>query len=270
MKKYNHFFLSLLCFVSFCFLIIGCSSGGGSSGTGGLRIQGVVVDPQTSKPISKTSVSISQTGDTATTDQNGNFVIDTDPLSGDIELIVENNTATSRTSLKNIPAETESVTCRLEFDERNKKTEVKDISITKKPRAEATKTPRPSPTPKSTIDNNDDDNSGGNDDGSSGGNGNNDGDDDSGNGSGNGNGNNNGGGSGNGNGGQEQEVEVTSNITALTSSSATVGGYVFTIDSETDFGNRDSLSEFSVGERVEAKGKYQGQILIADKIKLKN
>ncbi len=262
-----------------CVLIapLGCS-GGGSSGTGGLRIDGTVLSRQGAAPLSGLTVTVSQTGDSAVTDMSGTFSIATSQVVGDAELLIESSTLSSRAQVSGIPSDASVVTVRISVDESTEDAEVEDVQVERRHHGGDGNggSGGSGGSGASGGSGGDDHGSGGNDDsgddhggagtggnGGHGGHGNDDGGGASG-----GSGATGGSGGSGGSGGGEQEIEVTGAITALSATSVTVQGNVFTVDSETDFGHRSSLSQFSVGEIVDAKGRRVNGVLFADRVRL--
>lgn len=263
----------------------GCSSGGGSAGTGGLRVEGTVIASGSSQPLSGLLVTVAQTGDSATTDVSGSFAVDTSSVSGTIELLLERQDLSARTVVEGVPSDASVVALRIRVDVEQQNSEVEEINITRRRGNEGSGGSGGSGGGAGSggSDDGDDDGDGGSgghggdDDGGggsggSGGSGGDDDDDDDGSAGSGGGGGSGGsdGAAGNGGNGGEQEFRVTGPITALTASTVTVEGLVFMVNAETDFGSRSSLSEFSVGETVEARGEIIGGILVAERVRLED
>jgi len=105
MKK---IFLILLISVS-----IGC--GGGSAGTGGQRFDGEIVT-RDGTPVPNATVTLTNTGDSAVSDANGKYSIDTDSLSGTVTIEVALDNSTATTQVNDIPEDASEIEVRIEFD----------------------------------------------------------------------------------------------------------------------------------------------------------
>lgn len=66
------------------------------------------------------------------------------------------------------------------------------------------------------------------------------------------------------------EVEIKGNISAITDTTVTVEGQVFTISTNTQYEDGSSLSAYHVGDRVEVSGRIISGILTLRKIKIED
>ena len=82
-NKFKAFIVSIL-----TFLVISC--GGGTRGTGDLTIEGKLLD-NSGSPVSGALITFTKTGDTSTTNNNGEFRLVTQSIEDDTEFLVETN-----------------------------------------------------------------------------------------------------------------------------------------------------------------------------------
>ena len=113
-------------FLSLAFPLLLGSCGGNTSGTGGITFEGKVLRTN-NQPISMAVVVVLNTGDTATTDAQGSFLIQTN-ASGELQIEVETSSGRGQTSIKNIPNNSGHVTATLVVDD-NANLTSRDITI---------------------------------------------------------------------------------------------------------------------------------------------
>lgn len=100
-----------------CFLLVavgGCA--GGTTGTGGLQLRGVVLNTQ-KLPVAGATITSVATGDSAITDANGMFELTTAVENDEMTLSVDIGTVSGSTTIRNIPAEAVALELELELDE---------------------------------------------------------------------------------------------------------------------------------------------------------
>lgn len=107
-------------------LVVGC--GGGTGGTGLQDYQGKILTKSLA-PVAGAEVTIVQTGDSAVTDERGEFLIRTELDGGDVGLLIEGSDFSSQVVLPDIPAQATIVVVTLELDEVTKTVSTKDIVV---------------------------------------------------------------------------------------------------------------------------------------------
>jgi len=111
----------------FCSLIIfGC--GGGSAGTGTVSLSGKLLNPQ-DEPVSGAIVTIVETGETAVTDANGNFSIETNTAGQEVALQVESEEVTATVSVSTATQEDSKVGVQLEVDNERSTVSVRNYEV---------------------------------------------------------------------------------------------------------------------------------------------
>lgn len=110
-------------------LLHGC--GGGSAGTGGQRFDGEVVT-RDGAPISNATVTITDTGDSAISDSNGRFSIDTDSVSGAVTFEIVSDDSSATTVVHDIPEDAVEIEVRIEFDKEQKEAKPTKVEIKKR------------------------------------------------------------------------------------------------------------------------------------------
>ena len=302
MSKFTPLIIAICCL----FLPFGPGGCGGStSGTGGTRIQGLVLN-QNQAAFANATVTLLNTGSTTITDAAGQFQI-LESVSGDLQFEFVRGDLTAQATVSGIDPDSVSVEVTFRVDERNNTAEPTEVKQRKRGEDSS-----------AGSGDDDDDNGGGgvsgddDDDNSGPGGGTAVGDDDDDDGGGSGGGSvgdddddnagtpgespGSGGGSGSGDddddsvqqpgggaGGDSssdddddssQQVEVEGSITAISSSSITVDGATFSITAQTEFdgANGDSATwqDFAVGDSVAVKGFGSGGSLVAEKVELKD
>lgn len=131
--------------------IAGC--GGGTTGTGGTgssQFAGRIVY-STGEPVANATVVLQETGDTATSDAEGNFVIESDLTTPTATLLIETTEIQTQTTITDIPAGPQEVTVQLSVDKSTQEVnvsakEVKPRRRRPKPTAVPTALPSPDPT----------------------------------------------------------------------------------------------------------------------------
>ena len=283
----------LLSIVILVTMFLGC--GGGTSGTGGMTVEGSVQSFQ-GKSLAGVSVIVLESGDSSVTDTNGLFSIPT-TRRDTLTLSIESSRAIASTQVTEIPEDAVTVRVRLTLQSDERGVARREVEIERRapkatatPRSEATARPTATPRvvgtssslpqPAPTQESNDSDGSGDDDSDkrtpnptSTSRSGDDSDDDDHGSGS-----------------NKTPTPQVTTSprategsddnsdlednargaISQVSSTSITVNGLQFTINSRTELkdedGRRTSISSFSVGEQVKVQGKYSGTTLVAVKI----
>ena len=92
----------------------GCA--GGTSGTGGLQVRGVVLNTQ-KLPVAGATIMSVATGDSTITDANGMFDLTTAVENDEVTLSVDIGTVSGSATIRNIPAEAFALEIELELDE---------------------------------------------------------------------------------------------------------------------------------------------------------
>jgi hypothetical protein len=108
--------LLLLAFQIALFFILTSCSGGGSSGTGTTVIRGQVFS-STNTPVANAELTVISTGDSATTDAEGNFVIETAPQTGSVELEIATAAGTDSITINDPDGEASSLNIQITLDE---------------------------------------------------------------------------------------------------------------------------------------------------------
>lgn len=85
-------------------VIFAVSCGGGTSGTGLNAYEGTVTD-QKGAPLEGVSLTVESTGDSAKTDRNGNFELQSSASGQEVALLAESSTRSSRVTVRNVFAE---------------------------------------------------------------------------------------------------------------------------------------------------------------------
>jgi hypothetical protein len=83
-------------------LLWGGGCGGGTRGSGGQFFEGLVSDSN-SRSLSGVTVTIFATGDSAVTDENGSFEIQTTSVSGAVEFLLESGSFSGKVATENVP-----------------------------------------------------------------------------------------------------------------------------------------------------------------------
>ena len=127
----------------FCWVVLaGC--GGGSKGTGGDELYGKVLFAN-SQPAANVEVTTLASGDSATTDEDGEFRIEADLPVGDVSVGIDTGTFSSTVTIAGVPAEDSTIRCVIELDAQAQAARLTDVTIGD--RRTPTPTPRPSATP---------------------------------------------------------------------------------------------------------------------------
>jgi hypothetical protein len=278
-ERLRHFVITVL-------LLLGIGCGGGTRGSGGQLYEGFIGD-ESLKALPGLSVTIVQSGDSAISDQDGKFTIETATLSGQLSLLVEGNNLSTTVKTAEVPEDAIRIKLSITIPSSGASGASASIEVTERrpPEVTATKTPAGSGDDSgqsgnggSSDDDDDDDDSdddgsdeGGSDDspGDSGG-----GEDGSG---GNSGGNSGGGGSGGNGGGSGSDSpqdgdkrDVTGTISAISGSSVTTGGLEFFVTEDSEFRNADgkeaTLGDFKIGTSVRARGEYRAGKLFLERL----
>ena len=290
-EKLRHLVITLL-------LLSGIGCGGGTRGSGGQLYDGFIGD-KSAKPLPGLSVTIVQSGDSAISDQDGRFTIETTPLSGQLSLLVEGNSISTTVQLGEVPEDAVRIKLSVAIPSGGGSGATATIEVTERrpQRVPATKTPAGSgedsdrPGNEDSSDNDDDadedtsgdggdDSDGGSDDDSDddgsgrGGSDNNpadSGDDDnSGGNSGGGGSGSNGGGSGSDSPRDGDKRDVTGSISLISGSRVTAAGLEFLVTEDSEFrtseGKKATIGDFKIGASVRARGVYQSGNLLLERL----
>ncbi|MBX7138472.1 MAG: hypothetical protein K1X83_10860 [Oligoflexia bacterium] len=120
--------------VIFCSVVIGC--GGGSKGTGAVDFVGRAVT-LSGTGVSGAQITITSTGDSGTTDADGNFNISSAVEAGDVELLVDTDNFSATTVIPNVPGTAKVVRVTLEVDEENEEVSNRDVQVEEHERSES-------------------------------------------------------------------------------------------------------------------------------------
>jgi hypothetical protein len=295
-QKLRHLVITVL-------LLSGIGCGGGTRGSGGQLYDGFIGD-KSAKPLPGLSVTIVQSGDSAISDQDGRFTIETTPLSGQLSLLVEGNSISTTVQLGEVPEDAVRIKLSVTIPSGGGSGATATVEVTERrpQRVPATKTPAGSgedsdrPGNDGSSDNDDDADDENNDiDGDSGSNSgdddnsdegsdddsNDDGsddspvdsgddDDNSGGNSGNGGSGSNGGGSGSDSPRDGDKRDVTGSISLISGSSVTAAGLEFVVTEDSEFRNSDgreaTIGDFKIGTSVRARGVYQSGKLLLERL----
>lgn len=152
--------LMMLCWAMVLVIFItapGC--GGGTDGSGlSTSLQGQIVSSGDASPIGGVTVTDLQTGNSAVSDSQGNFVIETTISASSVTLMFENNAGLSTTAvIQNVSNDAESVTLKVTANPRTNSVQARVESVTPRgspePEATATSVPGGNPTPVPTVEN---------------------------------------------------------------------------------------------------------------------
>ena len=258
MKNFKlHTLFSLLAI--FAVMIPGC--GGGSRGTGTLTIEGRVLNTR-GQAVQSADVTNLETGATTKTTSNGSFELVTESLSGELSFLIDTGAfeVTSRGGGQ-ISEDVERIKVNITLNTTSAKpTAEQNITITnRKPNnsssssssnsssssssSKSSSSSNSSSSSQSSDDDGDDDNSTSSSSSSSSSDDDND---------------------------DQTEVRVQGNIQNITANTITVKQTTFTVNNETEFDGYERLSDFSVGEEVEIKGRFISEVLVAEEIKLED
>ncbi len=131
------------------------SCGGGTVGTdvgGATRILGRVVSTA-GNALGNASITLEETGDSAISDENGNFTIFAELQVVELSLLIEAQGVHSRSRLQNIPIAPEEIRLTVAVDLESQESVITDTEITVRPtpqptqKPEGTRKPRETPTP---------------------------------------------------------------------------------------------------------------------------
>lgn len=125
----------------------GC--GGGTTGTGGTgstEFSGKILD-DSGAPVGNAMVTIEETGDSAVTDDQGNFTVETSIESSSVTVRVQSEATDVKTTVDDIPDEPQSIAVTFEINRRKNTLSVKRRDVIQRP----TRTPRPTPESKPTT-----------------------------------------------------------------------------------------------------------------------
>ena len=250
--------------------IPGC--GGSTSGTGGVTVEGRLVELN-NVPLRAAQITILQSGESAVSDSQGNFTINT-PFASAFELLIEDSGFTVQSKVENIPENAETLVIVITVNRKDRSATSETKEIRQRERDDS-----------SSDDQSESEDDSDKEDGSS-----NDDKDDSNNGSGgsnnddssNDNSSNNGGkDNGDHNSGDDssddhsnpsdgKEYRQEGLISAITSTTVTVNGVTFVPTTKSEYRDRDgkkaTLAMFVTGTRVRVQGKLRNGIIELDKL----
>ena len=130
--------------VLLCTFLAGC--GGGSKGTGGDELYGKVLF-RDAQPAANVEVTTLSSGDSATTDENGDFRIEADLPAGDLPLGIDTKVFSSTVTIAGLPAGESSIRCVIELDSAAQAARVTEVTIGSRHTPTPTPTKRPPATP---------------------------------------------------------------------------------------------------------------------------
>lgn len=277
-----------LCIILLLGFLGGC--GGGTQGTGGIAIEGRLLKTD-GTGLPDTTVTVAQTGDSTTTDLNGSFSLTTTVV-GDTSLLLENSTLSTEVAIGALSTNAASVRVTISVNEDDNSGAVDEIEIEE--RDDDREDGNGGSNSGSNDDDDDDDDSSSsesndhdddesedNDDGSENEQEDDDGEDDYND----GNESSNSGNSGSNNGESENnesgngnpisscdDEDPTGPISEVSTSSITVGGITFIINTETriEDANEDPISvgALNTGLLVRVQGECENESLIAERIRI--
>ena len=134
----------------FIIIVILSSCGGGTTGTGTLSersFSGTLNDTKGS-PLASFNITILESGDSAKTDENGNFLIDTSLEEDKATFLVEGSSLNNEVEVSNLPQDQGVVNLELEGDTENNTIVLLSVEITPLVGVD------PTPTPTATLDDN--------------------------------------------------------------------------------------------------------------------
>ncbi|MCB0320931.1 MAG: hypothetical protein KDD60_08390 [Bdellovibrionales bacterium] len=136
--KYSNLVMRALFLILSLGLLIGC--GGSTTGTGGVSVEGkvLVADAQgTVTPVSNAQVFVTETGDSAVSDANGNYVIVTDKRAA-YTLLVEVEEFSATTTITDVPANVSKVKANLRLDRESNTVSGENVEFEREDSAEST------------------------------------------------------------------------------------------------------------------------------------
>lgn len=286
-------------------LLVGIGCGGGTRGSGGQLYEGFIGD-ESLKALPGLSVTIVQSGDSATSDEEGRFTIQTTSLAGKLSLLVEGSNISTTIETAEVPADATRIKLTITIPSSGSSGASATIEVTERRPPKKPSTPtgsgggsnRPnddSPSDEGEEDDSNDDNEDSDDDADDGAEDNSDDDDgdsdsnddpnggssgggssDDGSGDSDGDDDDSGssGGSGDGSGGDSPQDgdkrDVTGTISSISGSSITVTGLEFHVTDDSEFrdleGKESSLGNFNVGVSVRARGVYQSGKILLERL----
>ena len=260
-----------------------CGCGGGTEGTGGVTIQGRVLDIS-NLPLAGVEVKAADTNDIDVTDSAGTFAVVANTNITSATLAFKKAAAQASFTIDSIPADTESIEANFTVDFGSGSASAGNVQFKKrKPTNEDNSSggngPAATPTPDDHGSNSNDD-KGEDNDGSSGGSGSSgggDGGSNSGSSGGSGSNSGSGGGSSGGSGSgsnNNQEREVTGLITEVSNSAIVVDAVTFVPTNNTEYkdieGKRTTIEGIFVGQTAKAKGKFINEVLTLEKLEIED
>lgn len=111
--------------------ISGVGCGGSTRGTGGVTIEGRLVAVVSLEPIAGVTVTALETGDSAISDQNGDFVIESEP-GVPVSFAIEDSSFQAQVTVSDIPADAEIVTLTIELNRQEKTAQSKPTTVKKR------------------------------------------------------------------------------------------------------------------------------------------
>lgn len=258
-------------------MLVGIGCGGGTRGSGGQLYDGFVGD-ESQRALSGVTVTLLESGDSAVSDQSGRFTIKTENLSGTITFVIEGVGISTELETEAVPDDAVRIEVTIKIPSGGKpgasvEIEVKErrnpgVKPTGRPSGEDEDVDQEDEDGQGSVGDVDEDNESGGDDSDQGEGGDSHDEDDSGN-------------NGEGSGGNDDNTgtdsphdgdkrDVKGLITSISSSSVTISELEFIVTPSSEFRNLEgreaSLSDFSVGSHVRARGFYQSGRLLLERL----
>jgi hypothetical protein len=270
------------------------SCGGGTRGSGGQFYDGFVGDPA-GKALPNVTVTLLASGDSGVSDARGRFVIETQALAGALDVLLERDDFQATTTTAPVPADAKRVRLNLTVSSGQRPTVTSSVEVVERTEGGSGRRPGESGRDDEGDDDSRDDSSGsdgslddddrgesGNDDGDDDADSRDDSDDDRDDNQDDSSGGSGGGSSGPDDGGRSGDdgeaprdgdtKRAEGELSRISGTTVTVSGIEFTLSSSSDLrdadGNPASLSSFSVGQKVKARGRYQSGVLVLERLEL--
>jgi hypothetical protein len=265
-------------------LLLSTHCGGSTSGSGGVTVNGRLI-AENSAPVVGVTVTDLSTGDADLTDETGTFGL-LSPRASSIALLFEGQGLSTQAALTNLPPDTERVTATFRARLANNLVEAEEVVVEQKPQASSSSSSKSNSASSSAStssaassvsagtsssagsssslsDEDESSSSSSDDDESSSSNSEDDSSDSA-------SSDNNS--SNSSNSSESSKVERTGPIEMLSSSAVVVGGITFVPQTNTEYrdenGNQTTLSTFSVGDQVKARGQTQGSTVALTKLEI--
>lgn len=111
--------------------ISGVGCGGSTRGTGGVTVEGRLVAVVSLEPIAGVTVTALETGDSAISDLNGDFVIESEP-GVPVSFAIEDSSFQAQVTVTDIPSDAEIVTLTIELNRQEKTAQSKPTTVKKR------------------------------------------------------------------------------------------------------------------------------------------